>query len=105
MLEIIIKIIHLVLVIFILIAPFVNNIQIKINVFIILCYLLFQYLTGYNRCGLTVLEYYVMGKEYEEGFLYRLITPIIKVPENYFDKCIFGIHLIYIIILMLQLNQ
>jgi hypothetical protein len=103
MLENIIKLIHLILVIFIIIAPFVNNRQIKINIFIILVYLLFQYLTGYNKCGLTELEYYMMGKDYQQGFLYRLIGPVIKVSEDYFDKWIFIFHFIYVGILGYQL--
>ena len=103
MLENIIKLIHLILVIFIVIAPFVSNRQIKINMFIILVYLLFQYLTGYNKCGLTELEYYIMGKDYQQGFLYRLICPVIKVSEDYFDKWIFIFHLIYVGILGCQL--
>ena len=103
MLNIIIKLLHLILVIFIVIAPFLPNKQIKFNIFIILVYLLFQYLTGYNRCGLTELEYYVMGEKYQEGFLYRLINPIIKLPEDYFDKCILVFHLIYVFILGMQI--
>jgi hypothetical protein len=103
MLEIIIKLLHLILVIFIIIAPFVSNRQIKLYVFIFLLYLLFQYLTGYNRCGLTELEYYVMGEKYQEGFLYRLISPVIKVPEAYFDKCLLVFHLIYVFILGMQI--
>ena len=103
MIENIIKILHLILIIFIIIAPFVKNKEIKINVLIILCYLLLQYLTGYNKCGLTELEYYFMKSEYQEGFLYRIINPVIKVPEKYFDNWIYVIHIIYIIVLMHQL--
>jgi len=95
--------IHLILVIFIIISPFINVKEIKINVLIILIYLLFQYLTGYNRCGLTELEYYFMKEEYKEGFLYRIINPIIKVPEKYFDNWLYVFHVIYVIILMYQL--
>ena len=99
----IINMIHLILVIFIIISPFINVKEIKINVLIFLIYLLFQYLTGYNRCGLTELEYYFMKEEYKEGFLYRIISPIIKVPEKYFDNWLYVFHIIYVIILMYQL--
>jgi hypothetical protein len=100
----IIKIFHLILVILITIAPFINNKELKVNVLIILIYLLFQYLTGYNKCGLTELEYYVMKEKYQEGFLYRIINPIIKVPEKYFDNWLYIFHIIYVLILMYQLN-
>jgi len=99
----IINILHLILVIFIIIAPFVNIKDIKMNVLIILIYLLFQYLTGYNRCGLTELEYYFMKEDYQEGFLFRIINPVIKVPEKYFDNWLYVFHIIYVIILIKQL--
>jgi hypothetical protein len=104
MLDIIIKILHLIIILTIIVSPFVNNMKIKQYVFIFLCYLLFQYATGYKRCGLTELEYMVMGKEYKNGFLYRLITPMINIPEFYFDKVIQIIHIILIIILVYQIN-
>ena len=104
MIENIIKILHLILVIFIIIAPCIDLREIKINVLIILIYLLFQYLTGYNKCGITQLEYYVMGEEYQEGFLYRIISPIIKVPEKYFSNFLYMIHILYILILSYQLR-
>jgi hypothetical protein len=100
----IIKIIHLVLVFFIIIAPFINSLEIKKHVLVFLLYLLFQYLTGYNRCGLTQLEYYVMGEEYQEGFLYRIINPIIKIPEKYFEDFLYLFHVIYVLILIYQLQ-
>jgi hypothetical protein len=71
--------------------------------FLLYQYLLFQYLTGYQKCGFTQLEYMIMGQEYEKGFLYRIINPIIKVPEHYFDKWLFVIHILYVFILILQI--
>jgi hypothetical protein len=44
-----------------------------------------QYITNYGKCGLTELEYIIKGKKYQEGFLYRLIKPIIVIPEKYFN--------------------
>ena len=105
MLANIIKLIHLIIVLFVAIAPIYPNRLLKKTVFILLLYLLFQYISGYERCGLTVLEYVVMGKKYQEGFIYRLITPIIKIPEKYFEQYLFYIHSIYIIILYIQLKQ
>ena len=103
MIENIIKILHLILVIFIIISPCIDSREIKINVLIILVYLLFQYLTGYNRCGITELEYYLMKEDYKEGFLYRIINPVIKVPEKYFDNWLYIFHIIYVIILINQI--
>ena len=102
----IIKFIHLIIVLIVIISPFVNNLFIKRYVLIFLVYLIFQYLSGYERCGFTELEYLLMGEEYQQGFLYRIINPLIKIPENYFDKWLFLFHILYIIILSKSLlNQ
>ena len=45
-----------------------------------------------------------MGEEYQHGFIYRIINPLIKVPEAYFDKWLIIIHIIYVITLYTQLN-
>jgi hypothetical protein len=81
------------------IAPFIRNEGYRKIICIFLIYLFIQYITGYERCGLTILEYMVLGKKYESGFLYRLINPMIKLPENYFNNSLVGIHLLYIYIL------
>ena len=95
---------HLILVIVVFMSIFVNNRNIKVVVFIFLIYLMLQYITGYEKCGLTELEYYFKGNNYEEGFLYRLIKPVIRTPEKYFYKNLYIVHIIYIIILAYQLN-
>ena len=101
----IIKLFHLIVIIFLVIAPIYPNKHFKKTVFILLLYLFFQYISGYEKCGLTILEYIVMGEKYQEGFIYRLINPIIKIPEKYFDQYLFYIHSIYIVILYIQLNK
>ena len=53
----IIQFLHLILIMIIAISPIINNYNIKKYVFIFLVYLLFQYLTGYRKCGLTDIEY------------------------------------------------
>ena len=99
----IIKIIHLIIVLLIISAIFSDNLFLKKHVLIFLVYLLFQYLTGYEKCGLTEFEYLVMNQKYKEGFMYRIINPLIKVPEDYFNKWLFIFHILYIIILFSQI--
>jgi hypothetical protein len=105
MLANIIKLIHLIIVFLVAIAPLYPNRLLKKTVFILLLYLFFQYISGYERCGLTVLEYVIMGEKYQEGFIYRLINPIIKIPEKYFEQYLFYLHSIYIVILYMQLKD
>ena len=91
--------IHYAIVLAIGIAPFVPYYWYRNTACVFLIYLLLQYVTGYERCGLTIMEYLVLGKKYESGFLYRVINPIIKVPEHYFDKYLIAVHLFYIYLL------
>jgi hypothetical protein len=91
--------IHYAIILAIAIAPFVTWPLYRNTACIFLIYLLLQYITGYERCGLTVMEFLVLGKKYESGFLYRVINPVIKVPEHYFDKYLIGVHLFYIYLL------
>jgi len=91
--------IHYAIILAIAIAPFITWQLYRNTACIFLIYLLLQYITGYERCGLTVMEFLVLGKKYESGFLYRVINPVIKVPEHYFDKYLIGVHLFYIYLL------
>ena len=68
-----------------------------------LLFLLLQYSTNYGKCTLTQLEYLIMGEKYQEGFLYRLINPVIKRDENYFNYYYYIFHFLFIIILIYQL--
>lgn len=65
--------------------------------------MLIQYISGYQLCGLTKLEYYLMGHKYKEGFLYRIIKPMTTVSNDYFEKYLLVIHYLYIFILYIQL--
>jgi hypothetical protein len=100
----IIQLLHFILVAIISFSIFLPFTEIKYNSLVLLIYILFQYLTNYGKCGLTQLEYYIMGEKYQEGFLYRLIKPVITVSESYFDNYLFILHIIYIIILAYQLE-
>jgi hypothetical protein len=99
----VIRALHLLIILFIILSPFIDNKQIKTYVLVFLSYLIFQYITGYRKCGLTELEYKIMGKEYKNGFLYRLINPMINIPEFYLDEIVQGVHIILIFVLYYQL--
>jgi hypothetical protein len=98
-----IQILHMILILFICSSLVINHTRMKEISLTILIFIFFQYITNYGKCGLTQMEYLIMGENYQEGFLYRLINPIIQVPENYFDKYLFKVHILFIIILSYQL--
>ena len=96
--------IHLLLILLLCSSIFIPIHKVKELSLTLLIFMLFHYVTNYGKCGLTQIEYLIMGEQYQEGFMYRLIKPIISVPEDYFNKHFFWIHLLYIIILIYQLN-
>lgn len=101
----IINLAHGILVFGLFISVFVNNSQYKKISLTLLIFIFAQFITNYGRCGLTELEYLFKGDKYKEGFIYRLIKPIITIPEMYFDKYYYALHILWIWILWNQLDK
>lgn len=98
-----IRAVHFLIVIGVIVSVFVPSCVLKDLALIVLIYLMIQYLLGMEKCGLTELEYLILGQDkYQEGFMYRLINPMIRVPENYFNGGLFVLHFIWIGILSYQ---
>lgn len=77
----IIKILHLILIIYIIIAPF-SHTEHLYNSIILLGYILFNWKVM-NCCMLTKLEYIFSNKEnIESGFIYRLVNPFYKLDNE-----------------------
>jgi hypothetical protein len=104
MVILLIQFIHLLLVILLISSIFLPYLFIKQASLSLLILFLIQYLTGYQRCGLTEIEYILKGEDYKEGFIYRVVNPLITVPENYFNYYMWSIHIFWIIILFIQTN-
>lgn len=101
---VLIQLFHLFIVIFAFSSIFIENYTMKNYALTLLSFILYKYIMGEKTCGLTHIEYMISGKEYEEGFIYRIIKPIFTIPENYFEKYLFVIHCIWIIILVGQIT-
>ena len=101
----IIQLLHLILIITIFSSVFIPEKEIKKLSFTMLLFIFAQFITNYGKCGLTELEYALRGEKYKEGFIYRLIKPIITVPEEYFKKHLYWIHVLWILILGYQLSR
>lgn len=100
-----VRLAHFVLVVILFISVFLNSCRIKEVSLVILVFILFKYLIGYNQCVLTKIEYKILGKEnYEKGFIYRFMNPFSNIPENYFNNGLMVFHIIWILILVYQLN-
>jgi hypothetical protein len=72
---------------------------------LMLVFLLLHYITNNSMCLLTELEYYFKKEKYKEGFLYRLIKPVLTTPEEYVNKYLYLLHISWIIILFVQLKN
>jgi len=103
--SLVIYILHLILVIFLLFSIIIKDNTVKHFALIILVFLLFHYITNNNMCLLTELEYYFKKEKYQEGFLYRLIKPVLTTPEEYVSKYIYLLHILWMIILFIQLKN
>lgn len=99
----IIQLIHFMLIILILCSVFINNNQLKKYSLTILIFMYYHYITNFGKCGLTELEYIIKGENYKEGFIYRIVKPIITIPEKYFENYLYLIHISWTVILVLQL--
>jgi len=101
----IIIIFHSILLYTIAISPFINDLHLKKMILIFLIFLCLQFLSNYGKCGIINIERFFLKENFKKGFCYRLIKPVISHKHNIFYKEYFGIVLIYILILWIQLDQ
>jgi len=101
----IIQLLHIILILSIVSSVFINNIELKKFILAILILLFIQYITNYGRCGLTEIEYMILGEKYKEGFIYRLVKPVIDVSEEYVEYNIVILHIIWMFILYFQIKS
>jgi len=99
----IINILHLSLYISLLSSVIIPNKKFKELSLIFLLFLLAQFIMNKGKCILTEMEYFFKKEQKTEGLLFRLINPIIKRDENYFNYYYYIIHILWIIILMYQI--
>lgn len=99
----IINLVHQILVLGLFISVGVDNYAYKKFAFTLLLFIFAQFITNYGKCGLTELEYLFKGEKYQEGFIYRIVKPIITVPENYFNNLYYVGHILWIGILWKQI--
>jgi|UniRef100_A0A6C0EEC0 hypothetical protein len=98
-----VNILHLIIIITSIVSIIIPIIIVKKYALIFLIFILFHYLTNNQKCGLTELEYYLLKKKYNEGFIFKLIKPIITIPEHYFNKYLYLLHILWILILYYQI--
>ena len=84
-----INIIHLIVIIFVLAAPFSNSNYLMILHIIVVPFIMLHWLLNNNTCCLTIAERYIREKTVgtpvkpEECFTYKLIAPIYDFSKEY----------------------
>lgn len=101
----IILICHIILFCWIVFSPFANNCLYKKAALIFILFLIVQFISKYGKCGLINIEKFFLKDKFKEGFIYRLIKPIISYKINPFGGKYFNLILVYVIILIIQLYK
>jgi hypothetical protein len=96
---------HIMLFYTIIVSPFINDYALKKIIIILLIFFTGQWLSNYGKCGLINIEKYFLKDNFKNGFVYRLIKPVICYKKNIFYRTYFEIVLIYIFILYYQLTK
>jgi len=92
-----IRLIHWILIGFVLIVPFLSESPTlwDWHLKLVVTLLVKWWITG-EKCGLTSLEHYLRNQssEKEEGFIYQFLHPIINLRESKFNSIIYFIVII-----------
>jgi hypothetical protein len=88
----------------IVISPFVNDCDYKRLVLILLSFLLLHFYLKYGKCMLINFERFFLGEKFKEGFIFRLIKPVICYKRNIFYKDFYYLIVFYCVLLYIQLK-
>lgn len=84
---------------------FINECDYKKVILALILFMIFHFITKYGKCGLINIEKFFLKDKFKEGFIYRLIKPIICYKMNPLGGKYFNLLLIYAIILIIQLYK
>ena len=96
---------HIALFYIIALGPVITDCYLKKVILIFIMFLCLQYVTKYGKCGLINIERFFLKEKFKEGFVYRLIKPIVCYKQNIIYKHYFPLIIIYMIILYVQLEK
>jgi hypothetical protein len=105
MIDQIVLLLHIIFFYAVAISPLINDIRFKKCIYILLCFICLQFIIKYGKCGLINCERLILKDKFREGFLFKLIRPVISYKINPFYSQYFKLLLIYILILYVQLDK
>jgi|UniRef100_A0A6C0ITP1 hypothetical protein len=92
-----IKTIHLLLILYVTVIPFILPQQLK-HIIPILCFILYRWFTGDHSCTLTTIENKLTGNS--GGFIYRIVNPIYQMGESKFNRKLYLITILWLVALI-----
>lgn len=101
----IILLLHIIIFYFFALSPVIDNCRIKFISLILITFFTLQLSTKYGKCGLINIEKYFLKEKFKNGFVFRLIKPLICYKKNAIYKHYFLIMLIYILVLYIQIKN
>jgi len=73
---------HTLLLLFLVIIPFVNNERLLQMYSILIPFIFYHWSVNDDTCAMTQLETYVTGKNKDETFFHRLVSPVYKMDDT-----------------------
>lgn len=101
----IIESLHLFFYLLLLLSPFINDCAIKMNVWVLLAFILFHFTAKYGKCGIINIERLFLKENFKNGFFYKLIKPVIDHRKNIFFNKLYHLLIIYLVILTIQIYR
>jgi hypothetical protein len=106
----IILLFHIILFYIFALSPLITDCYIKKLILILMMFLSLQYVSKYGKCGLINVERFFIEKvlkkkNFKEGFIYRLIKPLVCYKQNVIYQNSFSLIIIYMVILYIQLEK
>ncbi len=95
MLAELIRIFHIIIIVFVLIGPFLNKSSLLLLHFMLSLSLLLHWYHNNNTCFLTTLEGQIRGINYENGFIHQFVGPMYEIKNES--------HEFYIIVIILMI--
>jgi len=79
----VIRFIHILIILFVLFAPFTNNIHLLQYHLLFVPFIVLRWIFNYDKCNITIIEQNLRNCKENEGFIYKIIKPIYKPPKEH----------------------
>jgi len=73
---------HAVFLLFLIIIPFMNNERLLNTYSLLIPFIFYHWSVNDDTCAMTQLETYVTGKNKDETFFHRLVSPVYKMDDT-----------------------